>query len=80
MGGRNAKTKVKPQVKSMKANACARAGLSCELANFKAIARHIIKNDARLEYQAMFRQHGGGQMRRLTDFAIFWRNNQPSVQ
>ena len=53
------------------------SSLSNKLAQFKAIARHIIKNDARPEHQDMFKQHVGSQKWRLKEFAVV--GQQPAI-
>ena len=51
--------------------------LSKELANFKAIARHIIANDAKDERRNLFRQNVGHIAWRLREFGII--GQQPAV-
>lgn len=57
--------------------ACAKASLSMELASFRAIVRHIIKNNAKPEHQAFFKQHTGCPKWLLKEFAVV--GQQPTI-
>ena len=64
------KEKKKGKAASSKEHACAKATLSKELASFKAIARYILKKDAKPQHQATFMQHTGSQKWRLKEFVV----------
>ena len=70
--GKGETNKEKLKEKKVKGNtkehsACTKAPLSMELANFKAVVRHIIKNDAKPTHQPYFKQYTGANKWRLKD-------------